>query len=843
MKTTHLLLAALLLASVFSCLAIMEETDAEITPEPIGNLVKISGSTVLTDDYTFADNSKILIERGADINISKYTMDFGSNSTITVAGEITIECTTGELILGEGTKVQLIGAAIPDIRKETTVEFNGTLTLSGIGLNKSGAMISFQPNGGADSIRFTTEDQKIAVKDPHLKYELEKGTLRYMMGFSALTRTSWNTDDDGKLLSTRTTVFHAQKDSDSVIMSISLDGITLERLDIEKIVSTTTYKESDIVDRITITDIGPTTFSTDSNGYQIINTAAASVVTEANDGDKPLRKTEMDDVRIRTVLDPQVPSILLLGTDTGEKKQNWLKSFNMTASSFKIDDYEDDRSFQYHDIVLTINGAEDADPFLVLSYYEEDVAKVLTMTGVKIASFGITTGFVIDLDMTIDKVTFITSSPSGEDDTDVLITDMVVKAKNLDLSQLYNIYSRTGTIQLQEILNNSDGFELDAAHVTMNRDTEDGPVELQGENVKILAEEDTRGYNTLSLDFDSLAGRAPWRNHDMRFTVDRSEIYVESSGKVSDCLDAFFKKIDFSSDSYAQVKISSAGFKLGYNEETDRAELTLSRVSESAPTFATVIIAIDHSTYGDITNFGGTVNATGYNLTYTRHTDYQEPPGEKNLELVIKDLSGSYSLSYGDTIGFGINVGADISMDLEYYGINVQAEAPKSALSTTHGTLWVDGYNPKEEGIFAMFEDMRDEDFIIDTRFFFESESVTIYKNNRSELYLEYTSVEIDAKRGVLDLKHDENLLIHLTKAHLAYIEEDGTLYERNIPVLDFNKDLAGKDPSPTLFDIFAERIIITCAIVSLFFIGAIIYYRVKHPHLFKFIEGEHEED
>ena len=490
----------------------------------------------------------------------------------------------------------------------------------------------------------------------------------------------------------------------------------------------------------------------------------------------------------------------------------------------------------------TKNG-NTSDPYLVLTYHEEDETKTLTISGVEMESFGLSSGFKLDIQAYVKSITFVTKSPDGED-ASLRIDNSTISADNLDISQLYTIYSKTGQIKLQDLLDNSDGFGFDSEHVTINKIDSNGEHHMSAEGVSIHAEKDLRGYNTLSIRFALMEGCGPYEEHMWNYTVQQSEIYIESSGLLSECIDAFFEKIDFSSDAYAQIRLSSSGFTVGYKEEADVVNITLSKMSDKSPSYATAFISINHSTYEDKTDFSGTLSATGYNVAISRHKTYEDPAGELNFLLDIKNVLGSFNLSYGEQIGFGLDLKALWSLDYSYYGIEFQVDGGETELSASHGIISVAGYDPKKEGVINMFEDMMDEDYIVDTRLAFNSDDIIVYRDNRSEVYLQYDNLEADAKEIIIQMVQDVNMHIRLIEANIYYLETDGTEFKKNFDVLDIDRDLKENDePEPSVVEKYYKEFMIGLASISLILLIAIIYHRVKNPVHFKYIEGEHEDE
>ena len=848
MKFGWFLLATVMAFAVFLAVpAISEDGDATITITPLTKSVVFTGETVLTENTRFEDGSNIVIMALSDIDISRYTLDFGKDSTVAVAGSADIRCSTGKIVFGEGSTLIMIGASVPKFTHDTTITFNGTLSLTSPIASKNGVVCTFIPSGSNHWFNISWEGHRIAIEDPAISYSAVNGGFSLNLGFNRLSSTTWNSRD-GIPESTKVTTLYSNNSTDSIVLTITEGGMSLDSLGVTKITSNTEYEESDIRDYMEITEIGPTTISKDSEGYLVIDSAAEQFLTESFDGEKLLRSTKFINITYRSITDPAAPLLMMLDTGTTQEVNDWLKSLRITSTDGYIVDTKLEEERHIYNISLNVygsntKGGNTSDPYLVLTYHEDDETKTLTISGVEMQSFGLSTGFKLDIQAYVKSITFVTTSPDGQG-ASVLIDNSTISADNLDISELYTIYAKTGQIKLQDLLDNSDGFGFDSEHVTINRKDSAGEHRMSAETVSINAQKDLRGYNTLSIRFALMEGYGPYEEHMWNYAVQQSEIYMESSGPLSECIDAFFEKIDFSSDAYAQVRLSSSGFSVGYTEEDDVVNITMSKISDKSPSYATAFISINHSTYEDKTDFSGTLSATGYNVAISRHKTYEDPAGELNFLLNIKNLLGSFNLSYGQQIGFGLDLKALWSLDYSYYGIEFQVDGGETELSTSRGTIYVSGYNPKKEGVINMFEDMMDEDYIVDTRLAFNSDDITVYRNNRSEVYLQYDNLEVEAKDITIQMEQEVNMHIHLVEAGIYYLETDGTEFKKYFDVLDINRDLKENDePEPSIVEKYYTEFMIGLAAIGLILLIALIYHRVKNPVHFKYIEGEHEDE
>ena len=835
-----MLRAALILIAVFAmvlCLApIEDQSDADIR-EMSNGAVTISGDVTLTEDRTFNDGSTITIALGTRLDISTYTMDFGADSNVIFLGNATIISQYGELVLGKGTSFILVGAVLPGMPDEITYTFDGTVTVDNTGITGRGATVSFTPDTDDHSIQVSWKTTDMFINDPKFTYKYTassgSGSTQEILSFSTVDIIE-RSYDDGKLKSINTINVVAYDAENTVDTTITTNGAVNGTMRFSEIKSTTHYEDSDVTSVLHITGMGITTITGNSDFIVTLDSSATNVLIERTTAGTMDSRTTLTTTTINAELDlTEVKKLLFPEEGEGVDILRYMRTTAQTGMTEKASG----SSKTVTDIVLIIDGRDTATNFLSLEFTEDDVVNTMVAGKADITSMAITRSLVVDLDATIPYVT-LDKTEDGANIMHVEVKELKIFTDNLDVLSLYTIYSKEGKLTIQQLLDNSE--KLSVSMTSFKEDSDgDGRTDTTALSFGMVLEVDTRGKNTATVYFDELTTKVEYGASTADMHIDKTEIYMESEGSLSDCLDAFTEGFHFTEDAHSEFQLYNAGFVIKYPDEKGSYTIQSTKSSDSSPKFASLTMSIDYSKYLGETTIGGNVSAVGYTLILQREATYSDPEGTANIDFRTNDLAGAFSMIFKDGIAFSANLYMPWMLDVTYYDIVFRIVGDDASLKLTHGNLAIDGYDYMTEGILAMVDKMAHNDFSLDTRLSLTATEVEIYKDSHEVVLNAFSDVELDIRKVSAVLKREDSLKASLDKAHLSLVYEDGSELDRQLKHLDVAKDLSGAEPEPSFIEKNALYLLIAFAAASLVLTVILIYLRVKKPDMLKMTEDQ----
>ena len=582
----------LMLAGTFVLLA--DDSSADIKTDTLG-ITTITGDTVLTEDLIFKDNSVIIVEGIATIDVSTYTLDFGKKSLITILGSLTLSCQNGKIIVGEGTSIKMIGLDVPAATTDICYTYDGDLMFDKHIVSSGEAGIKFVPRGEDKAVHASWDNCWISVADPNVGTGIVKEGIELRIRFSVLDYHKDYIDDEGVLTSTKDLHIEADKDKSALGLLITLQGTKLQSVDVKNITSTVVHIETNVTDVTTINNIGPTTISMESDDLQHLTSKAESIVSERYNGDLLEESDTFNTLNLSVIADPSV--LLSLIIPIGEEKglSDILRYVELTAETADLIDYTKMEEKLLKDLSLTVNGDKTDDSYLIVKLTDvtESTNYTITATKLDFITFNLSRDLVMDVDVTIGTINVDKDSETEPSLT--TIYDSVLKASNLNIKELYRIYSRTGTIEIQQLLDYSDRLEVGFGSLLYDKGKDD-IIDLTIYDGKGLLCVDARDQNTASVGFSYLETEFLIDNELIKVKLNETRVYLESDGSLTECINAFTSGIDFTSDAHSEVQVLNDGMDLAFIDGEKTLELRSTKVSKSS-TSLSVLISIDHSMY------------------------------------------------------------------------------------------------------------------------------------------------------------------------------------------------------------------------------------------------------
>lgn len=836
-KTTLILIAAF--AMMLCLVPLNDQSDADIRTMSHG-VVTISGDVTLTEDRTFDDGSTITVAVGTKLDISTYTMDFGAGSNVIFLGKTTIISQYGKIVMGEGSSFILVGAVLPGMPDKVTYTFDGTVTVDNTGIMGSGATVAFVPDTDDHAICVSWKTTDMHINDPKFTYKYSAnsssntGTTTEIVSFSTadIVETSY---DDGKMISVNTIKVVAYDTETTMETTVTTNGAVNSKMRFSEIKSTTHYEDSDVTSMLHITGMGITTIAGNSDFIATLDSSAINILIERTTAGTTDSKTTFTTTTLNAELDLTEVQKLLF-PDEGEGV-DIIRYMEFTARTGTIEKASSDKVTSITDLTLTIDGRDTATNFLTLEFTEDNVVNTVVAGKADVTSMAITRSLVLDLDAAIPYVK-IDRTREGSCIQHIDVEELAIFTDNLDVMSLYTIYSKEGKLTIQQLLDYSEKLSVSAS--TLREDSDgDGRTDTTALGLGAVLEVDTRGKNTATVYFDELTTQAEYGASMADVHVDKTEIYMESEGSLSDCLDAFTKGIHFTDDAHSEFQLYNAGFVVIYPDEKGSYTIQSTKSSDSSPKYASLTMSIDYSKYLSETTIKGNVSAVGYTFILQREASYTDPEGTASVDFRTTDLSGAFSMAFKDGMSFSANLYMPWILDVTYYDIVFRIIGDDASLTLTHGNLAIDGYDYANEGILAMLDKMAHNDFSLDTRVSLTATDMEVYKDSHEVALNSFSDVELEIRNVSVVLKREDSLKASLERTRLSLAYEDGSELDRELKHLDVVRDLSGAEPEPSFIEKNAMYLLIAFSSISSVLVIVLIYLRIKKPEMLQLTEGQ----
>ncbi|MBO4349313.1 MAG: hypothetical protein J5812_07080, partial [Candidatus Methanomethylophilaceae archaeon] len=259
-----MLAIALLVAVPFAS----EEGDADIAVLGSGNVV-IAGDIVLEEDARIESGTEVLINNGASIDISNYSLVIGQGAKIVIVGSASITSSGGSVILEGGEPFEFGTVVLPAFEDDVKITFNGTISLE-LRILSGTLSIAFEPSGFDKSVHVERGGTKLTLVEPSIVFKLGLGTVDVVVGFSEMTLFT-EKHDGNTLLSTNTTTIASRDKKDSLDLALYLKSgehghLYLKDINIVSVETSTYYEESGITNNTKLSGFDRLDTSLDLDG-------------------------------------------------------------------------------------------------------------------------------------------------------------------------------------------------------------------------------------------------------------------------------------------------------------------------------------------------------------------------------------------------------------------------------------------------------------------------------------------------------------------------------------------------------------------------------------------------
>ncbi len=837
-----LVLAALLLLAAVPLTSSSADADSE---EHV-----IASDLVLTEDLTYGDNDTVIINDGVTVDVGAYTLTFGQNTKVYILASANISCAEGgSIVAGAGSSLVILGSALKSFTSDVTFTFDGTLVFT-----QTSAItvdVAFADDSTVLNVAWNTSTLAVTGFKMTQEIDTTDGNISRIIGFSYLEYTG-TTYDGEELVSTKTVEVESSDPDSTITITIDYAGTLLDTSDdssvivisdLTSVTSSTTYASTGVVNTTVFSGLGPTTVSVATTRMATISTTADSMtVNKSSDAGSQFDMT-LSTIEFSANVD--IDKLLELMTQgiTGTTP-DWLQYLRFDAATAVIEDHEYGTSRTLTDLSLTINPNDSEERYLIVEATDGSDVYTLAATKVVIESYALSRDMILDL-KTSDSSEMTISLSKTTDGVLAMkadVANVVLDIDSLDLKSLTMLYSRTGTMTIQHLLDNSDKISVDADSLSVDDDGDGAYDTVVGDLSAVLCV-NTMNLYTLTANFGTLSASPVLNGTVSTLTVGTTSLYMEVSGSVAETLDFLLSGSHFTSDAHAEVQLTNAGFSLEYPLDNGAVAIQGEVMSMSSPPDATVLLSIDHSYYTGVTSLSGNMSFIGHSLTVGVDTSYTDPEGTLDAELVAMDGSGSFNFDFGtSSTEFSASLNVPWAFSLKYYGIDVDVTSGSAGLSLTHGTLDVEGFDISECGVLQLPFCLISNDFTMGFRFAMETSFLEVAKNGSDVPDISCTDVELSVRDLSVDLKRDSSLGIAMNRISLSYVNSEGKQVEDTLTRLNINKDLSGAEAGKGILEkamYWVLPVSIAAIIIIIVMLQNLKQYR---PELFKVNENSDED-
>ncbi len=450
-----------------------------------------------------------------------------------------------------------------------------------------------------------------------------------------------------------------------------------------------------------------------------------------------------------------------------------------------------------------------------------------TSLGGKLDATGFRTLLDAALSRSQSKIADLPSAVGKGSTVRMELTDLTADMSGFDIAAAYRIFIESGPLTAQQIIDCSDRMGAGASGVAVDIGA-DGDAELSAENAQISLGKN-KGQNSISFGFDGLRTMMEMKGGELEIQSGASEILLFSEGSLSECISAFLEGADFTSDTRAELHVSNETALIEYRTGKDYLTLSNGKLSERSPRFVTAVLSMEYSEYRDQTALTGKISSIGHSITVKDRSTVKGEDGIMYLTLRTEEISGGFEAAYGKDIGFSANLYMPWSAEFSYYDVQFRVDCDESVVSLTNGSLSVDGYDHKKQGLLAVVPAIKSSDFSIESRVLMSSESLSVTGSDPERLISSYGNAEIDIKKVSADMKRGDTLSVTLEDLRLSVTDQDGKVTERTLKRLDITKDQSGAEPGKSWVEKNSLLLAAVFIAASVAMIAALILHRSKN--------------
>jgi hypothetical protein len=475
--------------------------------------------------------------------------------------------------------------------------------------------------------------------EPSIVVKLGLGTVDVVVGFSEMILVKEKYDGN-TLLSTSTTTITSNDKTDSLDLALYLKigkhgHLYLKDINIASVETSTCYEESGITNYTGLSGFDRLETSLSSEGILAISSHIDKMVTERYLLDVLQSKDAIEDIDWSIAVDlPVLFQILYAEISDGTKPDasELIGAIDITAETGTLENCVKGTVKNISDISIVLNRASSSQYRLDIQWKDDEASYEITSSNMVLNSFGLSSTFLMDLDVSIPSITAEIMPFSGPA-SEIAVTDLELVISNMDLAGLYGIHSRLGTMDVQQLLDNCECFHLSASGIAYAKNGHDMVVS----GLDAVLEEDARRQNTLSVSVDSVEGSMELNNGGILVAdVEGTTVYFSTNGSLAEYFEIMNSVPGITTNSEMVLQVKTYGVDIDYAGSDRSLTVSSEQISPGASGME-LDLFIRHTLYKDSTLLNGSVSASGYELTLKEY-DYEK---KMYLDAVLTDAVAS----------------------------------------------------------------------------------------------------------------------------------------------------------------------------------------------------------
>ena len=632
MRTVHAILIAMIATALMAAVpAAFEQANADITSED--GIVIVKGDTALDGDLRIEGGSDILILDGASVDIRDHTLEIGQGSKMAAIGSASISSSGGSVVFEGGRPLSIGTVTLPKSTEDVAITFEGTIRLDFKPL--SGTLsLGFEPSGSDHGVHATYGNSALALQNPNILVRFGPGTADVKTGFSELTLTR-DKYDGNKLVSSSSLTMVSNDPGDALDLAFYLKDegqghVYVKDMNVSSVKTSTHYQESGLTRSSLWSGFDRLDSSLDDDGTLHVSSHIGNAVFERSLNGALQSRTSVDDIDWSLAFDLTVLFKILDSEISGDSEpdaSDLIEEVDVTARSVKIENLAEGTTKGVSDasVVMKRNGSTSY--ILTIQWTDENGRYKISTSELVIDSFGLSSSLMMDLDVSVSNIR-VEIEPFDGAPSSLDASGLELEIDNLDLKGLYEAISRTGTMDVQLLLDNCQRLH---SYISSAVYAKDGR-EMAVRGLDVVLEEDGRMMSTLTLSIDGLKGTMALEDGTLKADVGRTTIYLSTDGSLAEYIDALKSGSRITADSEMTLQAKTDGVDIDYSG-TDKSVSIIGKKTSSAAVAMELDLSVRHTTYKDSTLLDGDFSASGYRITVEVH-DYEKG---SSLNIVLSN--------------------------------------------------------------------------------------------------------------------------------------------------------------------------------------------------------------
>ena len=518
-----------LLLAVASAVALMPSACAESGIEE--GAIVVDGDVRLDRDVEFGEGSVIAILGDSSIDMSSYSLSVGPGSRVVVLGSFSISSSGGHVKLGAGTALVVNSAVLPPFDMDVTYTFSGSI-VADLDVAGGRAEIRYAPGGWDRGVHAEWGDARLTVNDPKLVQRIVPGGAEITAGFSDVVLESDRRDGKETVGTEAVRLLSRDKD-DAFTIAVSAEAgeapVYLKSANIRDVIVETRYEESGATDVLFISGIGRIDADLGEDLVLCIGSSIDSVTSERLRDGVLEERGSVKDIRWEADLDMKALARLVAALVYGGEAQlsDLLQRLSVTAASATFEDLTEGTRKDLTRLSAVIS--RDAPPCLrfVARWNEGGTSYEIDAARLYVDSIGMSTSLTADVEISIPSLKFKMTSQDGSI-RQASADGLRLEIDGLDVRSLMSIYSRTGSIGPQQVMDICQKIRLSAAHAAYF----DGR-EIGAEGLEVILSKDGMGRYTAAVAFDRISGALSLHGEYMDLEMGRTALFLTADGSVA----------------------------------------------------------------------------------------------------------------------------------------------------------------------------------------------------------------------------------------------------------------------------------------------------------------------